>query len=98
MLVGDGLRGSPVGAHGLPGAPPFVPGWMAVRDDSPIFVFNKRKGVALVDLSVLDAVDIVESGFFRRVDLTGPGKTNACIFFALSDPSAQSLRAEFVTA
>ena len=98
QLLGGGLRGSPVGAHRLPGAPPFVPGWIVVRDDSPIFVFHKRKGVALVDLSALDAVDVVESGFFRRVDLTGPGKTGACIFFALSGPSAQSLRSEFVSA
>jgi len=93
---GGGLRGSPVGAHQLPGAPPFVPGWLVVRGDLSIFVFRKRKGVGVVDLSVLHAMDVVESGLARRVDLTGPSKARACILLPLNGPSAKSLRAEFL--
>jgi hypothetical protein len=95
MVPGGGRRGSPVGAHRLPGAPPFVPGWVVVGGDSPIFVFHRRQGVGLVELSHLNAVGVIESGFFRRVDLTGPGEERSCIFFALNGPSAESLRAEF---
>ena len=95
---GGGLRGSPVGAHRLPGAPLFVPGWLVTRGGLPIFVFRRRKGVGLVDLSVLHAMDVVESGFFRRVDLRGPRKGRACLFFSLSGRSAKSLRAEFLSA
>lgn len=98
MAPGGGLRGSPVGAHRLPGAPPFVPGWIVVRGDSPIFVFHKLKGVGLVELGALQATDVVESSFFRRVDLERPGEGRACIFFALDGPSAESLRAEFIFA
>ena len=90
------LRGSPAGAHRLPGAPPFVPGWIVVRGDSPIFVFRRRKGVGLVDLRALDAIDVVESVFFRRVDLKRIDEAGACIFFALNGPSAESLRAELI--
>ena len=93
---GGVLRGSPVGAHRLPGVPHFVPGWVVVRGNSPIFVFRRRHEVGLVELGALDAVDVVESGFFRRVDLERPDKTRACIFFALNGPSAESLRAEFI--
>ena len=96
MAPGGGLRGSPVGAHRLPGAPPFVPGWTVVRRDSPIFVFSKRKGVGLVELGTLQATDVVESGFFRRVDLERPDEGRACIFFAHDGPSAERLRAEFI--
>ncbi len=96
MAPGGGLRGSSVGAHRLPGAPPFVPGWIVVRGDSPIFVFRRRKGVGLVELGALDAIDVVESGFFRRGDLERPDEARACIFFALNGPSAESLRAEFI--
>ena len=73
-----------------------MPGWIVVRGDSPIFVFYKRKGVGLVELSALEATDVVESGFFRRVDLEHPDQGHACIFFALDGPSAESLRAEFI--
>ena len=66
MAPGGGLRGSPAGAHRLPGAPPFVPGWIVVRGDSPIFVFRRRKRVGLVDLRALDAIDVVESVFFSQ--------------------------------
>ncbi len=97
IAPGGGLRGSPVGAHRLPGTPHFVPGWMVVRGNSPIFVFRRRREVGLVELGALDAVDVVESGFFRRVDLERPDKTRTCIFFALNGPSAESLRAEFIS-
>ena len=96
MAPGGGLRGSPAGAHRLPGAPPFVPGWIVVRGDSPIFVFRRRKRVGLVDLRALDAIDVVESVFFRRVDLKRIDEARACIFFALNGPSTESLRAELI--
>ena len=68
-----------------------------VRGNSPIFVFRRRRKVGLVELGALDAVDVVESDFFRRVDLERPDKTRTCIFFALNGPSAESLRAEFIS-
>ena len=82
---------------GLPHSCPDLPGagsWC--RGDSPIFVFRRRKGVGLVDLRALDAIDVVESVFFRRVDLKRIDEAGACIFFALNGPSAESLRAELI--
>ena len=96
MAPAGGLRGSPVGAHRLPTAPSFVPGWIVVRGDSPIFVFRRRNKITLVELGALDAIDVVESSFFRRVDLERADSGRACIFFALNGPSAESLRAEFI--
>ena len=67
-----------------------------MRRDSPTFVFSKRKGVGLVGLGTLQATDVVESGFFRRVDLERPDEGRARIFFAHDGPSAERLRAEFI--
>ena len=49
-----------------------------------------------MELGTLQATDVVESGFFRRVDLERPDEGRACIFFAHDGPSAESLRAEFI--
>ncbi len=102
---GGGLRGSPAGAHRLPGAPRFATGWVVIRGSSPIFVFRKglvpgRAGGSahLIDLGPLHPLRVLEAGFFRRVDLpTGRGST-ACVFFGVTGPSAESLRAEFIFA
>ncbi len=98
MAPGGGLRGSPVGAHLLPGAPPFITGWIVVRGDAPIFVFRARRGTGLVDLADLHALEVAESGFFRRIDLRRRTAGRASIFFALNGPSTESLEAEFILA
>ena len=93
---GGGLRGSPAGAHRLPGAPRFATGWVVVRGSSPIFVFRRRTEPDAVDLGPLLAEGVLETGFFRRVDLrTGEGAP-ACVFFGVDGPSEESLRAEFL--
>jgi hypothetical protein len=96
MAPGGGLRGNGVGAHGLPGAPRFAHGWVVVRGDSPAFVYRKWRGTTRIDLAGLPARDVVETGFFRRVDLGPPGDAPACIFFGVNGPSTESLRAEFL--
>jgi len=95
MAPGGGLRGSSVAAHQLEGAPPFATGWLVVTGDAPVFVFRKGTKTCLVDLEGLKAVDIVETGFFRRIDLSAAAGTGACIFFGAGGPSTESLRAEF---
>ena len=73
LAPGGGLRGSPAGAYRLPGAPRFATGWVVVRGSSPIFVFRRRARPGTIDLGTLVAERVLESGFFRRVDLrTGP--------------------------
>lgn len=103
LAPGGGLRGSPVGAYRLPGAPRFASGWIVIRGSSPIFVFPRglmpgRAGgrPRAIDLAPLDAEEVVEAGFFRRVDLRGATGAPACVFFGVDGPSVESLRSEFL--
>lgn len=94
---GGALRGSPAGAYRLQGAPHFSTGWIVVRGGTPVFVFRRKGGAALIDLGTLTATGIREGDFFRRVDLQGP-TAGTCVFFGLNGPSAESLKAEFLFA
>jgi hypothetical protein len=97
LAPGGALRGSRVGTHRLDGAPRFAIGWVVVRGGTPIFVYRRGRGSVRVDLGPLDATSVFEGDFFRRVDLSaGDRGTPTCIFFGLSGPSAESLRAEFL--
>ena len=96
MAPGGGLRGSPAGAHRLPGAPRFADGWVVVRGDTPLFVWPRRRGAGRVDLGTLRATGVSESAFFRRVELLGSGGP-AGLYFGLDGPVPGSLRAEFQT-
>lgn len=93
MAPGGGLRGSPAGAHRLPGAPRFADGWVVVRGDTPLFVWPRRRGAGRVDLGTLRTTGVSESAFFRRVELLGGGP--ASLYFGLDGPVPESLRAEF---
>lgn len=96
LAPGGALRGSPVGAYRLPGAPRFAIGWVVVRGGAPVFVFRKRRRARHIDLGPLTAEHIMEGDFFRRVDLDRKTESPACVFFTLNGPSAESLRAEFL--
>lgn len=96
LAPGGGLRGSPVGAHGLPGAPRFATGWIVIRGGSPVFVFRWRSALGRIDLGSLRADDVVEASLFRRVKLQTAAGTASYIFFGLSGPSREALRAEFL--
>jgi hypothetical protein len=98
LAPGGGLRGSPAGAHRLPGAPRFATGWLVVRGGSPLFVYRRRKEPASVDLGPLVAEGVLETAFFRRVDLRTRAGTAARVFFGVNGPSEASLRAEFLLA
>lgn len=98
LAPGGGLRGSPAGAHRLPGAPRFATGWIVVRGGSPLFVYRRRKAPAAVDLGPLVAEGVIETAFFRRVDLRTRGGAPARVFFGVNGPSEASLRAEFLVA
>jgi len=100
---GGGLRGSPAGAHRLPGAPRFAWGWVVVRGGSPLFVFpggllpGRLGGAArAVDLGLLAAQRVIETGFFRRVDLRAPSGAPARVFFGVDGPGLDSLESEFL--
>jgi hypothetical protein len=96
LAPGGGLRGSPAGAHRLPGAPRFATGWVVIRGSSPLFVFRKGADAGAVDLGPLVTERVLETGFFRRVDLrTGAGAPTR-VFFGVNGPSEESLRAEFL--
>jgi hypothetical protein len=100
LAPGGALRGSPVGAWRLPGAPRFVVGWVVVRGGPPVFVYRKRRIVPgrrppeRVDLGDLEASQVYEADLFRRLDLQGGG-TRPFLLFGLGGPSVESLRAEF---
>lgn len=94
MALGGGLRGARAGGHRLPGAPRFAVGWVVVRGDTPLFVFQRRAHVTSVDLGTLQALAVAESAFFRRVEMGGAGSPN--LYFRLDGPGPESLRAEFL--
>ncbi len=98
LAPGGGLRGSPAGAHRLPGAPRFATGWIVVRGGSPLFVYRRRRAPASVDLGPLVAEGVLETGFFRRVDLKTRAGAPARVFFGVNGPSVASLKAEFLVA
>jgi hypothetical protein len=96
LAPGGGLRGSPAAAHRLPGAPRFATGWVVIRGSSPLFVYRKGTSAGAVDLGPLAAERILETGFFRRVDLLTSGGATTRVFFGVNGPSEESLRAEFL--
>jgi hypothetical protein len=103
LAPGGGLRGSPAGAHRLPGAPRFTTGWIVIRGSSPLFVFptsivpGRAGGAAeAVDLGPLTGERVLETGFFRRVDLRTEAGGPACVFFGVDGPSVESLESEFL--
>lgn len=103
LAPGGGLRGSPAGAHRLPGAPRFAWGWIVVRGSTPLFVFpggllpGRAGGAArAVDLGPLSAERVIETGFFRRVDLKSGAGSTACVYFSVDGPSVESLESEFL--
>jgi uncharacterized protein DUF4126 len=105
LAPGGALRGTPVGAWGLPDAPRFAVGWVVVRGGGPVFVFRQRRAAARIDLSSMDAAHLFETELFRRVDLRPRAATEdrigapfAFILFGLGGPSIESLRAEFISA
>jgi hypothetical protein len=98
VAPGGALRGSPAGAHRLPGAPRFATGWVVVRGGSPLFVYRRGKEPASVDLGPLTAEGVLETSFFRRVDLRTSNGTPVCVFFGVNGPSEASLKAEFLFA
>ena len=105
LTPGGGLRGSPVAAYRLPGAPRFAWGWIVIRGSSPLFVYPRgllpgRVGgrPRAVDMARLSAERVVEAGFFRRVDLRSSSGASACVFFTVDGPSVESLESEFLFA
>ncbi len=98
LAPGGALRGSPAGMHRLPGAPRFATGWVVVRGGSPLFVYRRGRTPTSVDLGPLVAEGVLESAFFRRVDLRTRAGAPACVFFGVNGPSEASLKAEFLFA
>ncbi len=97
LAPGGGLRGSPVGAYRLPGAPRFATGWVVVRGGSPIFVHRRSADPeSVIDLGGLDVRGVSDAGLYRRVDLESSSGASACVFFSVNGPSEESLRAEFL--
>lgn len=96
MAPGGGLRGYPVGAYKLPGAPRFTTGWVVVRGSSPAFVFRRLGSASQLDLGTLSGQDIHERGFFRRLNLETHRKSACCVVFEVSGPSKESLSSEFL--
>ncbi|HKJ03668.1 MAG TPA: hypothetical protein VJ997_14470, partial [Longimicrobiales bacterium] len=94
MAPGGGLRGCPAGGHRLPGAPRFATGWVVVRGHTPLFVYPRWGGPATVDLGTLDAREVSQSAFFRRVAFSAGGSP-ANLYVGLDGPGTESLRAEF---
>jgi hypothetical protein len=67
-----------------------------IRGGSPVFVFRWRSALGRIDLGSLRADDVVEASLFRRVKLQTAAGTASYIFFGLSGPSREALRAEFL--
>ena len=67
-----------------------------VRGGSPLFVYRGRKAPASVDLGPLVTEAVIETAYFRRIDLRTKSGASARVFFGVNGPSEASLRAEFV--
>jgi hypothetical protein len=93
MAPGGGLRGSFAGARRLPGARPFVTGWVVICGDTPLFLYRALRRVRKVDLARLSVVGVSQSAFFRRVSLRDA--TPWHLYFGLGGPGTESLRTEF---
>lgn len=96
LAPGGALRGCPVGAYRLPGAPRFALGWVVVRGGAPVFVFRRRRTATCLDFGAMTATHVLEGDFFRRIDLRSADDPSARVFFDLNGPSEASLRAEFL--
>jgi hypothetical protein len=97
VAPGGALRGCPAGALHIQGAPAFATGWVVVRGGAPVFVYRRWRRVEQIDLGSLSATGVSEGGFYRAVDMEG-SPAHGRVFFALTGPSAESLRAEFLFA
>lgn len=100
-IEGDGMpagaiRGTPVGAHRLPGSPMFAVGWALVRGGDRVVVVRRGPRARAIPLDDMDAKALFERGFFRRLDLRTDGERTASLFFGLDGPSVASLKAEFL--
>ena len=94
MAPGGGLRGSPAGAHRLPGAARFTTGWVVLRGGTPLFVHRGSRVTDQVDLGDLSATGVIEDSLFRRVDFeTGDGGM-ACLYLGIDGPGVEALRSE----
>ena len=69
-----------------------------MRGGSPLFLYRRGAEAASVDLGPLSAQRVVETGFFRRVDLQTSSGVPVCVFFGVNGPSEASLKAEFMFA
>lgn len=74
-----------------------------VQGGARTFVHQKKRIVHRVDIGTMNARDLVETDFFRRVDLADPAQADRqkmgnapFILFGLGDPSIENLSAEFV--
>jgi hypothetical protein len=90
------LRGTPVGAWKLPGAPRFAVGWVVARNGTPVFVHRRGGRGMRIDLGRLATTGISEQVLFRRVDLHAGG-VGAFILFGPRGPGIESLRSEFTS-
>lgn len=93
---GGAVRGAPVGAWSLPGAPRFSIGWIVVHGAGPVFVHRTRRGAHSIDLTSVHLVDVVETRFFRRVRVEN-GAAHHVLYFGRGGPSVESLRVEFLS-
>ncbi len=88
------IRGTRVGARGLPGASTFRTGWLVTTGVGRIFAFHGRSDRGNVDLAPMPVRDLVETDLYRRIDLE-TGDASASLLVGRGGPSRESLRAEF---
>jgi hypothetical protein len=97
MAPGGGLRGSPAAVLRGPGLPLFATGWVVIRGDSPSFVHGRYLGGARVaELGGMEALAVIEHGFFRALDLRESRSRAVRVFFFVDGPSPEGLAAEFL--
>ncbi len=91
---GDALRGCPVGAWRLPGAPRFATGWIVVRGGRPLFLYKTRKGARRIELEERPSVSVEDRDLYRQIDFGG-GREATILVVGWAGPSTESLEAEF---
>lgn len=91
---GDALRGCPVGAWRLPGAPRFAIGWIVVRGGRPLFLYRTRKGARRLELADRPAASVRDRDLYRQIDFGG-GRDATVMVVGWAGPSTESLEAEF---
>ncbi|MDH3272611.1 MAG: DUF4126 domain-containing protein [Gemmatimonadota bacterium] len=94
LAHGAALRGCPVGAWRLDGAPLFAVGWLVVHGTRAAFVLESRRRSRRIDLEGYQATSVTDLDLFRRIEFAD--RPRSFVIVGANGPSTEGLSAEFL--